>query len=98
MSTVDGREINRHNYSIQEIEIEVQRPVVRNLLKLIRFRNSHPAFKGYFYLNNCSDHEISLEWGYENNYARLYVDLNSSTIEIKYNDGFSNQEKNLTFV
>jgi sucrose phosphorylase len=98
INTVDGREINRHNYSIQEIEIEMQRPVVRNLLKLIRFRNSHPAFSGAFYLHNCSGHEISLKWDYENNYARLYVDLNTSTIEIKYNDGITNQEKILSFV
>ena len=90
---LDGREINRHNYSIHEIEIEVQRPVVRNLLTLIRFRNSHPGFSGTFSVNNCSDHEISLEWNYDNNYARLYVDLKTNTIEIKYNDVLSNKEK-----
>ena len=31
----DGREINRHNYSIREIDQEVQRPIVRNIIKLI---------------------------------------------------------------
>ncbi len=96
--TIDGREINRHNYSIQEIEIEVQRPVVINLLKLIRFRNSHPAFNGAFHINTCSDHEISLEWDYENNYARLYIDLNKNTIGINYNEGLSNQNEILSFV
>ena len=88
----DGREINRHNYSIREIDQEVQRPIVRNLIKLIRFRNSHPAFNGNFELNGCSDHEISLGWDNINNYARLYIDLQASTFEIKYSDGLSGKE------
>ncbi len=98
INTADGREINRHNYSIQEIEREIQRPVVRNLLRLIRFRNSQPAFNGEFHINSCSDHEISLEWDYENNYAKLYVDLITNTIEISYNEGLSNQMEILSFV
>ena len=60
--TTDGREINRHNYSIREIDQEAQRPVVRNLIKLIRFRNSNPAFNGNFSLYSCSDNEISIGW------------------------------------
>ncbi len=44
----DGREINRHNYTTGEIEQEVRRPVVRSLIELIRFRNSHPAFEEIF--------------------------------------------------
>jgi len=88
----DGREINRHNYSIREIDQEVQRPVVRNLIKLIQFRNSHPAFYGNFELNGCSDHEISLGWDNINNFARLYIDLQTNSFEIKYSDGLSGKE------
>lgn len=88
----DGREINRHNYSIREIDQEVQRPIVRNLIKLIQFRNSHPAFNGNFELNGCSDHEILLGWDNINNYARLYIDLQTNTFEIKYSDGLSGKE------
>jgi len=95
--TSDGRDINRHNYSIQEIDREVQRPIVRNILKLIRFRNSHPAFNGAFYLDHCSDHEISLMWRVENTAARLYINLNTSAIEIRYDDELTNQEKILSF-
>ena len=92
----DGREINRHNYSVREIDREVQRPIVRNIIKLIHFRNSHPAFNGKFELNSCSDHEISLGWDNINNYARLYIDLLTNTFEIKYNDGLSDSEKVLS--
>jgi len=41
-----GRDVNRHHYTRDEIEHELQRPVVQALLRLIRFRNSHPAFEG----------------------------------------------------
>jgi sucrose phosphorylase len=94
----DGREINRHNYSIQEIEQGIKRPVVRNLFKLIRFRNSHPAFSGSFNLNSCSDHEISICWDDTNCYARLDIDLQRNDMEIKYKDNQSSREKMLSLV
>lgn len=94
--TIDGREINRHNYSIREIDQEAQRPVVRNLIKLIRFRNSHPAFSGTFFMNNCSDHEISMGWNDKNYFVKLNIDLLTNKFEIKYSDGFSGKEKVLS--
>ena len=35
-----GRNINRHYYTLEEVDEEVERPVVRNLLKLMEFRNT----------------------------------------------------------
>jgi sucrose phosphorylase len=95
-ATADGREINRHNYSIQEIDQEVQRPVVRNLLRLIQFRNSYPAFNGSFKVNNCSDHEIALCWDDNKNCARLEINLQMKTFEIIYNDDLSGKEEILS--
>ncbi len=43
-STKEGRNINRHYYSLDEIAGEVERPVVKELLRLMELRNSHPAF------------------------------------------------------
>ena len=43
-SSKEGRNILRHYYSLDEIDREVQRPVVRDLISLMEFRNSHPAF------------------------------------------------------
>jgi sucrose phosphorylase len=91
--TTEGRDINRHNYSIKEINREVQRPVVRNLIELIRFRNSHPAFNGDFHLDECSDYEISLGWENRNIYAKLIIDLQTGSMNITYTDELSNQEK-----
>ena len=44
--TGEGRAINRHDYTIEEIEAALQRPVVRRVVDLVRLRNSHPAFDG----------------------------------------------------
>ncbi len=44
--TKQGRDINRHNYTLEELETETQRPVVQKLLKLMKFRNECPAFSG----------------------------------------------------
>lgn len=42
--TKEGRNINRHYYSNEEIAEEVQRPVVKALLNLFSFRNQSEAF------------------------------------------------------
>ena len=95
-TNVDGREINRHNYSVQEIEQTVKRSLVKNIMELIRFRNSHPAFDGKFALNVCSDHEVSISWDNNGKVARLYTDLRTNTLEIKYSDPIAGGEKVLT--
>ena len=42
--TKNGRDINRHYYSLQEIDKQMNRPVVMKLKELMEFRNLHPAF------------------------------------------------------
>ena len=73
--TREGRDINRHYYTGDEIHSEIQRPAVTALFDLIRFRNTHPAFAGDFSLLPCSDHEIAIEWRNNAHWARLNVDL-----------------------
>ena len=79
-----GRDINRRYYTAPEIEAAIQRPVVRGLMDLIRFRNTHPAFAGDFYLPPCSDQELAMEWKAGAEYARLELDLRSMAAEIEY--------------
>jgi sucrose phosphorylase len=45
-ATKSGRDINRHVYTVAEVETEIQRPVVQRLFKLLKFRNDFPAFDG----------------------------------------------------
>ncbi|MCT2872370.1 sucrose phosphorylase [Limosilactobacillus fermentum] len=42
--TKEGRNINRHYYTKEEVAKEVQRPVVANLLKMLSWRNEFAAF------------------------------------------------------
>ena len=44
--TGNGRDINRHYYSLEEARGALDKPVVKALLDLCRFRNTHPAFGG----------------------------------------------------
>lgn len=41
-----GRDINRHKYSEEEAKEALQQPVVKTLLDLCKFRNTHQAFMG----------------------------------------------------
>jgi sucrose phosphorylase len=43
-----GRDVNRHHYTLGDIEEALDREVVQALLAAIRFRNGHPAFAGTF--------------------------------------------------
>ena len=73
--TGEGRDINRHYYTLDEVHLESRRPVVRELFDLIRFRNTHPAFAGDFNLLPSSDRDIAIEWRNNPHWARLNVDL-----------------------
>jgi sucrose phosphorylase len=82
--TGDGREINRHNFSLEEIEQELKRDVVQRLIKLIRFRNEYPVFIGEFDVLDSDDHELVLSWQMEDKRSQLRVDLNTNQAVIEY--------------
>jgi sucrose phosphorylase len=79
-----GRDINRHYYTRAEIEAALERPVVRGLMELIRFRNTHPAFAGEFHLPPCPDHELTMEWKAGADFARLRVDLREMAATVEH--------------
>jgi sucrose phosphorylase len=72
-----GRDINRHYYTRGEIADALLRPVVCDLLSLIRLRNSHPAFQGSFTLHASADETLDLRWRNGAAFARLRVNLRS---------------------
>jgi sucrose phosphorylase len=79
-----GRDINRHYYSREEIDREIERPVVMRLLELIRFRNSHPAFGGRFEMRESREQVLDLRWSDGKDFAHLCVDLASLEHRIDY--------------
>ena len=84
--TGEGREINRHNFSVEEIEERANKDVVQRLLKLIRFRNDYPAFDGNFVAEEGLESEIVLSWEKEDKYCKLTVDLITNKALITYVD------------
>lgn len=84
--TGEGREINRHNYTIEEMDLALEKEVVQRLLKLIRFRNTYPAFNGEFRVLESPENEIRLRWSREDKSCLLVVDLNANESVIQYVD------------
>ncbi len=79
-----GRDINRHYYTRSEIDHALERPVVADLLRLIRLRNSHPAFDGVFTMAPTPDEALDLRWQNGADFARFRVDLRSSAYRLEY--------------
>jgi sucrose phosphorylase len=77
-----GRDINRHCYSLEEVDHALQRPVVQSLFELIRFRNQHPAFDGVFNLPESGGAEIILRWDNVDAWAMLKVNFFSGSYSI----------------
>ncbi len=74
-----GRDINRHYYSREEVLGDLNKPVVKRLLDLIRLRNSHPAFGGTFSSGTPAANQLTLNWQQGTAYARLEVDLSTKS-------------------
>ena len=90
-----GRDINRHYYSEDELVNALDRPVVQKLIKLIKFRNSHPAFNGFFTLEPSNSESLELSWKNEGNWNKLVIDYTNLSFQISYNEEGQEQFLNL---
>ena len=77
-----GRDINRHRYAPHEVHDALERPIVRALAALIRFRNVHPAFAGSMRVLDTAEDALSLEWQHDDERAALHVDFGTRTFTI----------------
>jgi sucrose phosphorylase len=68
--TNNGRDINRHFYTSEEIDENLRRPVVRSLNALCRLRNTLDAFDGEFSYE-VDGGSIALAWSGERSSAKL---------------------------
>jgi sucrose phosphorylase len=84
--TKNGRDINRHNYTLDEIAIEIQKPVVRRLLRLMEFRSTCRAFEGQFTVEDAPDDHLKLTWTHGVQWASLQIDLNCYETRIEHFD------------
>lgn len=84
--TGEGREINRHNFTLEEIGQSMDKAVVQRLLKLITFRNEYEAFHGEFRVLDSAADEVRLSWEKDRSRCTLFVDLKNNRSVIDYVD------------
>ena len=89
----DGREINRHNYALEEIEAAVRRPVVQRLMRLIRFRNECGAFDGTFRVPETGDREIRMQWEKDGLSCMLEVEMDTFRAVVHVSDRDGREER-----
>ena len=77
----DGRAINRHDYTLEEVDAALGRPVVRRVLELVRLRNTHPAFDGELDVAGDTS-SLLLRWRNGDAVCALDVDLASGRIAV----------------
>jgi sucrose phosphorylase len=95
-STGVGRDINRHYYGRSELEVQLTRPVVKDLISLIRLRNDHPAFSGEFSLQESHAAAIAMRWVLDEHFAELKVQLATAEYELSYSAAGAIQRLMLT--
>jgi sucrose phosphorylase len=79
-----GRDVNRRRYDADDLRAALERPVVRDLLTLIRFRNAHPAFDGEWECTWDDAGDITMTWRQGPHEARMTASLPTRQIEISY--------------
>jgi sucrose phosphorylase len=86
--TNNGRDINRHFFTKEEVCQSMKKLVVRGLVELIHLRNTHPAFNGEFSMPATKhEHELVIRWDQPNGRAELFADLSTGQFTITYTQG-----------
>jgi len=81
-----GRDINRHYYTLDEINRHLERPLIKDLKNLMIFRNTHAAFNGTFNLVSTPDNVLHIKWENNQNVAELIVDLANTKMDIHFSE------------
>ena len=84
--TGEPRNVNRHYYSLDDVEKEMERPVVKALKRLMLFRNNHPSFNGTFSLLASDEHSVRIRWQNGIEYSELYANFKTLEYRITYSD------------
>lgn len=71
--TGNGRDVNRHFYTAEEVDRALATGVTRAQLGLVRLRSTHPAFDGEFSWATLSDDGLELRWDSDDASAVLSI-------------------------
>jgi sucrose phosphorylase len=92
-----GRNINRHYYTREEIEQNLQRPVLKKLFNLMKFRNIYPAFNGDFKVfESEEEYLLIILWKKGRYEAKLQANLKTYRFNITYFDPETKKHIELT--
>ncbi len=85
-ATAGHKEINRTTLKPSDIELGLNRVVVRDQLELIRLRNTSPAFSGELDIHETEDHWLHLTWRNQQSSATLRANLQDHDFEVTHVD------------
>ncbi len=91
-----GRNINRHYYTKEEVEENLERSVVKKLFSLMRFRNSYPAFQGEYEINSINEELLEITWQNNEYETTLKANLKTHQYSIVYFDPIKNSNCKLS--
>jgi sucrose phosphorylase len=94
--TAGHKEINRTTLKEIDIESGLRRPVVQDQLKLIRLRNTSPAFAGEMKILASEPHQLHISWQHPEATATLKADLRNHRFTVYQGDG-AKEEVLMTF-
>ena len=82
--TREGRSVNRHNYTPEEIDRALKKPVVQRLLRLMRWRNACPAFDEEASCTAAAPqpHLLEVTRAWNGAEAKLQADLRAASFQI----------------
>lgn len=87
------RNISRHDYTLEEIRELVKKPVVRQLCRLMQFRNQYPVFDGTMTVHDTPDDMLEISWQEESLWAVLRANLKEHSFTIHYLDRSGNEKE-----
>jgi sucrose phosphorylase len=79
-----GRDINRPYMNFEEIDLALEKNVVKELLNLIDFRNHHESFHGKFEVMDYGDDHLYIRWVKAEHWSELHVNFKEQQYSIKH--------------
>ena len=80
------KEINRTTLSLVDVENGLKTAVVQDQLKLLKLRNTHPAFSGKLEITETNPHRLHLTWRNGAACAILEASLRGHSFTVSYSD------------
>jgi sucrose phosphorylase len=90
------KEINRTNLTLKDIDEGLNQPIVQDQLRMLRLRNTSPAFNGELEIGRTNESELELTWKNNGLFSRLQANLIDYGFSITYTDE-SGKEKVMSF-